>query len=187
MRNHFLRKLVLGLMAFAILSVPASAQRFAPRQFNTQQTHYIRAVVNFNSCSLPATAGNCSVKIGALPYNAFVVRAYQQVYTAFNSTTTDTLAIGTAVGGAQIVAAQSTHTITAGLPLTVVAANLGTIATGATAAQTGSNGGFDVYATIAYTGATAATAGSAVVILEYFAPNDGACATVPMGSTAAGC
>jgi hypothetical protein len=31
------------------------------------------------------------------------------------------------------------------------------------------------------------TAGSAVMILEYVLPNDGACSAVPMGATAAGC
>jgi hypothetical protein len=177
--------------AALVASQPAKAltspPTYSPRVFNTQQTHYLRFVVNFNSCPLPASAGNCSYKVGSLPYNAFVVRAYQQVYTAFNSTTTDTLAIGTASGGAQLVAAQSVHTQTAGLGLTVVAANLGTVATGDGATQSGGNGGFDVWATLAYTGSSPATAGSAVVIIEYFAPNDGGCYPVPQGSTAVGC
>ena len=49
--------------------------------------------------------------------------------------------------------------------------------TGNGAVQSGGNGGFEIYVTLVSTGATAPTAGNAVVILEYFAPNDGACST----------
>jgi hypothetical protein len=38
----------------------------------------------------------------------------------------------------------------------------------------------------AQTGA-APSAGQAVIVLEYFAPNDGTCAPVPIGATAAAC
>ena len=187
MRKHFARGIgaALGLILSAVaafaLTIPP---QYAPQQYTSAQTHYVRFTVNFNSCVL--VSNTCSVKVGALPYNSFVVRAYQQVYTAFNSGTTDTLAVGTASGGAQLVAAQTVHATTAGLPLTVVAANLGTAATGNKIAQTGANGGFDVWVTYAQTGA-APSAGSAVIILEYFAPNDGSCVTVPLGGTAAGC
>jgi hypothetical protein len=163
------------------LIVPAS---YPPRQFNTQQTHYIRFTFPYNGCVL--VTGTCSVKVGSVPYNAFITRGYQQVYTAFNSGTTDTLAIGTSSGGAQLVAAQSVHAAGPGAGLTIVAANLGTAATGNGATQTGANGGFDIYATYAQTGA-APSAGSASVILEYFAPNDGSCVVAPVGSTAPGC
>ena len=177
--------IIAGLMA---LAAPAQAQRsFSPRLFPDQQTHYWRFTVNFNSCTLPATAGQCSVKVGTLPYNAFVARGYMQVTTAFNSTTTDTLALGTASGGAQLVAATSTHAVAAGAALTIVAANLGIAATGNGIAQTGTLGGFDIWATIAYTGATAATAGQAIVVLEYFGSNDGSCVNVPLGSTSPAC
>jgi hypothetical protein len=173
--------LVTTALAFALVLPP----QFAPRMYTEQQTHYLRFSVNFNSCVL--VANTCSVKVGALPYNAFVVRAYQQVYTAFNSGTTDTLAVGTASGGGQLVAAQSVHAATAGLPLTVVAANLGSAATGNGIAATGTNGGFDVWAVYAQTGA-APTAGSAAIIIEYIAPNDGSCPTVSIiGGTGAGC
>lgn len=170
-----------AIAAYALVIPP----QFAPQQYNSAQTHYVRFSVNFNSCVL--VAGTCSFKVGALPYNSFVVRAYQQVYTAFNSGTTDTVAVGTSSGaGGQLVAAQSVHAATAGLPLTVVAANLGTAATGNGIAQTGANGGFDIWVNYTQTGA-APTAGSAAIILEYFAPNDGACVTVPLGGTAPGC
>jgi hypothetical protein len=163
------------------LVVPAS---YPPRQFNTQQTHYLRFSFPYNGCTL--VAGTCSVKVGAVPYNAFIVRAYQQVYTAFNSGTTDTIGLGTSSGGVNIVAAQTVHAATAGLPLTVVAANIGTAATGNGATQTGTNGGFDIFVTYTQTGA-APSAGNASLIVEYFGPNDGSCQTVPQNSTAPGC
>lgn len=163
------------------LSIPP---QFAPRMFQTEQTHYLRFVVNFNSCVL--VANTCSYRVGAVPYNAYILRVSQQVTTAFNSATTDTLALGTASGGAQLVAAQTVHAGTAGLPLTVVAANLGIAATGNGIAPTGLNGGFDIFATYAQTGA-APTAGVAVLIVEYIAPNDGACVFVALGATSPAC
>ena len=187
MRKTILRAIAAGIglglavtAAFALVIPP----QFSPQQYNSAQTHYIRFSVNFNSCVL--VAGTCSFKVGAVPYNSYVLRASQQVYTAFNSGTTDTVAVGTASGGAQLVAAQTVHAATAGLPLTVVAANLGTAATGNGIASTGANGGFDIWVTYTQTGA-APTAGSAVIILEYIAPNDGTCVTVPLGGTAVGC
>jgi hypothetical protein len=198
MRNlrDFLARRVVGLFVGAFLLAVAATtliglltaqtpfRNFPPRLFLSQQTHYLRFTVNFNSCVL--VSNTCSYKVGAVPYNAFIVRGYQQVTTAFNSGTTDTLAIGTASGGAQLVAAQTVHAGTAGLPLTIVAANLGLVATGNNAAQTGADGGFEIYATYAQTGA-APTAGVAVVILEYFAPNDGSCIAVPLAATAGPC
>lgn len=171
---------LVGPAALALVVPP----QFSPRQFPSQQVHYLRFTVDFNDCVL--VAGTCSVKRGSVPYNSYIIRASQQVTTAFNSGTTDTLAIGTASGGAQLVAAQSVHAGTAGLPLTVVAANLGIAATGNGIAQTGSNGGFDIWSTYAQTGA-APTAGTAVIIIEYIAPNDGACVYVPLTATSAAC
>jgi hypothetical protein len=163
------------------LIVPAS---YPPRQFNTQQTHYLRFSFPYNGCVLVSLT--CSVKVGSVPYNAFITRAYQQVYTAFNAGTTDTVGIGTSSGGVNLVAAQSVHAAGAGTALTVVAANLGTAATGNGATQTGSNGGFDIFVTYTITGAPA-SAGNAAYIIEYFAPNDGGCVVAPVGSTAPGC
>jgi hypothetical protein len=171
---------LIGPAALALV-VP---QNFAPRQFPTQQVHYTRFVVNFNDCVL--VANTCSTKRGALPYNAYILRVSQQVTTAFNSATTDTLALATASGGGQIVAAQTVHAGTAGLPLTVVAANLGIAATGNGIAQTGGNGGFDIWSVYAQTGA-APTAGVAVIVIEWIAAHDGSCVYVPLGSTSPAC
>lgn len=187
---------VISMAAFA-LTVPG---QFAPRQFVTQQTGYIRLNVqasgqglNVNGvfCQAAATGGgNCSVRVGAVPYNSFIVRAYQQILTSFNSTTTDTIGIGTASGSANqnLVAAQSVHGATGGATaLTIVAANAGITVTGNNITATGANGGFDLWVTFVYTGASIATAGQAIIVLEYFAPNDGTCTDVALGQTAAAC
>jgi hypothetical protein len=160
-------------------------QAFPPRQFPTQQVYYTRFVVNFNDCVL--VANTCSVRRGALPYNAFLLRAWQQIITSFNSATTDTLALATTTGGGQIVAAQSVHGATGGATaLTVVAANVGIAATGNGIAQTGALAGFDIWSVYAQTGA-APTAGQAVIALEWLGANDGQCIYVPNGSTSPAC
>jgi hypothetical protein len=182
----FLSLVAVGL--FALQDMPVRALTIpptvSPRQFPTQQVHYIRFVVNFNDCVL--VANTCSVRRAALPYNSYILRASQQVSTAFNSGTTDTLALATTSGGGQIVAAQTVHAGTAGLPLTIVAANLGIAATGNGIAQTGVNGGFDLWSVYAQTGA-APTLGTAELVLEYIAPNDGSCVYVPQGATSPAC
>jgi hypothetical protein len=185
-----LRTVLLGLVgligiataAFA-LTVPAT---FSPRQFQTQQTHYLRFTVNFNSCVL--ASGSCTFKVGAVPYNSFMIRGYQQIITSFNSLSTDTIAIGvTSTNGNELVAAQSVHGASGGATtLTIVSTAAGTVVTGDGATSTGTDGGFDIWVKYAQTG-TAPTAGQAVEVLEYFAPNDGSCAPVPLGSTAPAC
>lgn len=170
----------------------------APRYFPTQQTHYERHVVNItagslanssvatvdfgqNTCIFTITA-SCSVRIGAVPYNAFLVRAYVQITTACNGTTC-TLALGTASASANIFAAQ---VFTAATFLTPALANSGITVTGNNIAATGANGGFDLFLTLA--DATAgATAGTAVVVLEYIGSNDGGCTQVPLTATSGPC
>lgn len=173
--------LVIGALSTSLFALTAPPS-FSPRVFPTQQTHYLRFTVNFNSCAL--AAGTCSVKVGALPYNAFLISATQQVTTAFNSGTTDTVALGTASGGAQLVAAQSVHAAGDATALTLVHPGIASVGNGI--AQSGANGGFDVWAVYAQTGA-APTAGQAVYLIQYAAPNDGSCAPVPLGATAPAC
>jgi hypothetical protein len=182
----------LAPIAYA-LTIPPT---FAPRYFPWQVTHYSRHLITVSSTGIqvdngPAanfTAGSASVKVGAIPYNSFVVRGYQQVVTACNAGTTCTLAVGTASGGGQLVAAQPILSAGGSTALTIVAANAGIAATGNNIAQTGADGGFDLYVTVAQTGAVA-TAGTVVLVLEYFANNDGACTPgVPFpGGTAGPC
>jgi hypothetical protein len=185
---------LLAGLALALLVVGsglyvAAQPVFSPRIFPTQQVHYMRFPVNFNSCPLPAAAGNCSYKVGAVPYNSWILRGVLEVFTSFNSTTTDTVALSTASGtGALLVAGTSTHGAAGVTQLTIVTATgLGVQSTGNNIAQTGSNGGFDIWANLAYTGASPATAGAAAIVLEYAAPNDGLCGPVALGATAPGC
>lgn len=194
-----MRKLLKYLIPLALVGPAAYAltnpATFAPRSFPSQQTHYERHVLNVTSsgCSADAgqgqtgvfTAGSCSVKLGTLPYNAFLARAYQQIITTCNAATTCTLALGTASGGAGVVAAQSIQGA-AGAATSLTLANAGLLPTNAGGAQTGSNGGFDLWATIAQTG-TAATTGTVIVVVEFFNANDGGCSYVPVGGTAGAC
>src|SRR5260221_2596099 len=121
-------------------------QNFAPRQFPTQQIHYLRFSVPFNAC---VPTGNCSFKVGALPYNAFLSKVDTLTTTAWNSTT-NLLALGTASGGAQIRAA--TTILAAANTIDTAFAGVGISATGNGATQTGGHGGFDVMATPSFTG-----------------------------------
>jgi hypothetical protein len=196
MRKLNLRSFFAGLLSGAFLVgaiasciLPALALvvpgQFAPRQFPTQQTHYLRFTFNFNSCT--TVSNTCSIKIGALPYNAFLTVLNSQIITTFNPTTSATVAIGTASGGAQIATGLNVFTAAATTLTTNTAfAGAGELVTGAGATQTGGDGGFDVWAT--YTvGSGTATQGQVVFVLSYIAPNDGSCTTVPMNATATAC
>ena len=185
----------LGLMSAGALAPTALGQgvtpQFSPRYFGDQQTTYTRFIVNFNSC--PVVVGTpCSFKVGAIPYNSFIVRGYTQTFATFTGATTMTASIGTASGSANLVAATTILTAGNAAALTIAATGLGLGVNGAVgvtgnnAVPTGANGGFDLWVTLTTTVAVP-TAGSAVMILEYVLPNDGACSSVPMGSTAPGC
>jgi hypothetical protein len=172
---------LLGPAALALV-IP---QNFAPRQFPTQQVHYARFSVNFNSCVYVTLT--CSVKIGAIPYNSYILRVNNQVTTAWNAGTSAAIALGTASGGGQLVASAVTGPGTGGgAASTVVAANVGIAATGNGITPTGGDGGFDVWATILIVGALPTT-GQTNFVLEYIAPNDGQCVYVPIGATSPGC
>jgi hypothetical protein len=183
--------------AFALL-IPSL---FPPRMFQTQQVHYIRISANFNNmnnipCVIPSAGSSCTVRVGALPYNAFILRAYQQVEVAFNSGTTDTLQLGISQANAnELVAAQSVHAAGNMAALTVVVASggVGNTAgaspgiTGFNAVANGADGGFDLWIKYVQTGAVP-TAGSATIVIEYIAPNDGSCLqNVPFGGTSPAC
>jgi hypothetical protein len=172
--------------------------QFAPRQFPSQQIHYERHVINITSTNFTAdqaqnscvfAAGTCSARIAALPYNSFIVRASSQLLTVCNAATTCTWSLGTASATpANIVAATSilTGVTTQIQSPAIVATGGGILLTGNGIAQTGANGGFDLFLNVTFTGA-APTTGTLVVVLEYYAPNDGGCSYVPMGSTAVAC
>jgi hypothetical protein len=184
------RAIVTGLALFVTSGVAlalTTPPSFSPRMFPSQQTHYLRFTINYNSCVL--ASGSCTVKVGAVPYNAWILRAYQQIVTSFNSLSTDTIAIGvTSANGNELVAAQSVHGAAGGATtLTVISTAAGTVVTGDGATSTSTSAsGFDIWVKYAQTG-TAPTAGTASYIMEYAAPNDGACSAVPIGSTAVAC
>jgi hypothetical protein len=169
--------------AFALVLPPS----FAPRSFQTQQTHYLRFTVNWNSC---VPVGNCSVKVGALPYNAYLLRINYEGTVAFGSTT-NLISLGTTSGGTNIMAALTGfQAAIAATTATIVAANAGvgqsTTGVGNNSVQTGTNGGFDVWANMTLTGASP-TAGQAIFVIEYANSNDGTCAPVPLGAIAPAC
>lgn len=201
---------IFSMAAFA-LTVPPT---FAPRNFQTQQVGYIRiligaqpgpgaapqgtATANGFTCVMAGGSTGCSIKVGALPYNSFMLRGSLQVLTAFNSTTTDTVAlcVATACGaGTIIMPATSTHTAANGAAVVLttgfgVGNNGSQVSPGTTGwnqTQTGGDGGFDLFVNFQSTGTNGPTAGQAVLLIEYAAPNDGVCTDVPMGTTAGAC
>ena len=124
------------------------------RKTHLQVTHAIGRVISFSDN--PAAAGTNSYLIGRLPAGAILLNAHAQVGTVFNSTT-NTVSLGSASGGAQFLAA--TDLKTAARTDTAVP----TAAAGPLAADT------DVWMNLTNTGA-APTAGAAAVALEYI-PN----------------
>jgi len=180
----------LGLLAITGL---AYAQRTpSPRVFPSQQVHYERHIITITGTGFSVDQGQlgqacafvaatCSVKFAAVPYNAFIVRGNWFQNVACNAVTTCTMSIGTASGGAQLVSALDIKTVTAGAPaLTIVTAGQGSQVTGNGIAQTGANGGFDLWVSVSSTGGLP-SAGSIVFTLEYLGPNDGNCVAVPIG------
>jgi hypothetical protein len=189
----------LGLMTMAAAIPPSIAQvpkNFPPRYLTDQQTTYTRFMVNFNSCQAPVTPFTCSFKVGAVPFNTYLLRGSMQVYTPFTGTgvTAMTASIGTgqwtptsSPNIANIVAPTSVFTSGNAGPLTIVPTSLGTgntagappgVLGNASTLPGGTNGGFDLWVTLIGTGAFP-TVGSAVMILEYVLPNDGACTAAP--------
>lgn len=188
---------VANLSAFALTNPPT----FGPRNFQTQQTGYIRINVyvsgtgaqQVNGIPCVLASGVCVVKVGALPYNALILRAYQQIITSFNSGSSDQLGLGISASATDppatavnLVALQSVAG-SAGNPtsLTIVSSNGGISLTGNGVAQYGRNGGQDVYVEYSQTGSKAST-GQAILIIEYIAPNDGTCVDPGMGVTPTG-
>ena len=92
--------------------------------------------------------------LGNLPANAIITDAYVHRVTASNAATTATVALGTAEGGAQIMAAADIK---------------GTGKIGSLVGQILTNTGKPLYAALAIAGAQ--TAGKFYVVVEYLEPN----------------
>lgn len=165
-------------------------QSLSSRIFPDQTIHYIRFTFNFNQCTLRAADTACSVRVANVPYNAFMVAISKQIITTFNPTTSATIALGTSGQATNLMAAFNVFTAQ---PTTAVYdtafAGAGVLVTGANAAATGLNGGFDIYATYTVGAAgSQGTQGQAVFVLQYIAPNDGSCLPQPpLGGAAAAC
>jgi hypothetical protein len=173
------------LDAQVIPSGSTTQRKPVPRFFPTEQVAYIRTTFAFNMCTAVANVCILQLANASLPYNAIVLRVNWAVYTAFNSTTSDTLSLGvTSANANELVSATSIHA--AGIASqTVVATSLNN--TGNTTAQTGSNGGFDLWVKwTAGTGNTATT-GLMAILIEYITPNDGLCGPVALGAAPVGC
>ena len=122
------------------------------RDYHTAQVHYLKKTLAFNTAS-----NGAAVTLGIVPANAALLRTYAVVSTAFNAGTTNRIDVGTASSGAAI----GTFAVTAG----GVKSDTGTLATAATPVIKPTA---DLTVVMAYTqSATAASAGSADVVVEY--------------------
>lgn len=183
-----LASLVAGPALATTLTI-TSPQTQAPRVLPEQTTHYLRFSFSYSQCPLRAADTACSIRVGALPYNAFLVSISKQIITTFNPTTSATVALGTAGQSANVMAAFNVFT---GQATTAAFdtgfAGAGELVTGAGATPTGTNGAFDLYATYTVGAAgSQGTQGQVIFIIQYIAPNDGSCTVVPPGATAAAC
>lgn len=127
------------------------------RQLSTQQTHYLRKSVAYNTTGIAS-----GVSMGWLPAGAQILRTGVNVTTVFNAATTNVLTVGTAAdsGLDNIVAAGDVNE---------AAAAFTSVTTGAVVAITA-----DTEIKVSYTQTgTAATTGAATIVLEYVPNNDG--------------
>lgn len=126
------------------------------RVYHTQQVHYLRRTVDFNTAGIAT-----GVQLGRLPAGALITRTTVRVVTAFNAASTNVLTVGTEgdSGLDNIVAAGD---VTEGsIGSAAVVGPLDPLAA-------------DTNVLISYTqSGTAATAGRAVIVLEYVPNNDG--------------
>ena len=79
--------------------MPTGVAGTTARRYQTSQTHYIRAVVNWNDAGIAS-----GVRIGILPETAQITGVHANVTTAFNAATTNVVTIGTTATGAEIAA-----------------------------------------------------------------------------------
>lgn len=129
-----------------------------PRTFHTQQVHYLRKVVNWNDTNIAT-----GVKFGTLPAGAVCIGGHVHVTTAFNAGTTNSLSVGQVTTATELIAAASAVAGTAGVKLNI-APNASPFLIDL-AADT------DIYVLYAQTG-TAASAGRAVITIEFAVNND---------------
>ncbi|SCW56926.1 hypothetical protein SAMN02927924_01428 [Sphingobium faniae] len=129
------------------------------RQLETQQTHYLRKDVAYDTVGIAS-----GVLIGTVPKGSKVTGVHVYIDTAFNAATTNVLTAGTTGTGTNLIAASDVTEGTAGYYAPADGTNQ---ARGlAFAADT------DLFVSYTQTGA-AATAGAATVIVEYVPQSNG--------------
>ncbi len=128
------------------------------RKNSTQQVGYLRFAVNWNDQGIASGVGKQTLPAGAIITDTDVF-----VGAAFNAATTNVLTVGTTAGGSNIVAAADVDETTA------PALTKGIKPTGSALGPLASD--TQVFVNYTQTG-TAATAGSAVVMIKYIPNND---------------
>jgi hypothetical protein len=123
------------------------------RQLETQQTHYLRRDVAFNTSGIAS-----GVLIGTVPAGAKIMHIRIFVDTAFNAATTNVLQGGTTGTGTNLFTSTDAAAGTPGPKTPASAANQ---ATGLIFTQD-----TDLFVSYTQTG-TAATAGAATIIVEF--------------------
>jgi hypothetical protein len=128
----------------------------ATRQLPMQLVHTYRATVNFNDPTISS-----AIQFGSLPAGSSIVAVQVEIVTAFNAATTNVLTFGTTTTATELVNAGDLNEAATGV--TSVTRGLGQSLTAS--ADTG------LYAKYTQTG-TAATAGKAIVTIQYIPNND---------------
>lgn len=147
--------------AFAISIDPT--RTIQTRQELTQQVSYYRLTVNFNDANIAA-----GVKFGRLPAQSYILSVDAHVTTVFNAGTTNVLTLGTTQAPANEIVDAATangsiNEASATVQHLTAAPGLGLAATAA--------GEKDLWVKYTQTG-TAATTGSATIIIAFIPNND---------------
>lgn len=131
------------------------------RQYHTQQVHYLRKTISY-------TDNGSEVEVGRVPAGALIKKESSGVHitTAFNASAGNVLQLGT--NGGDTDASDDPNVFGTSLALGTATFVPADVATGAYLLTQDTI----ITATVELTG-TAATAGSAEVIIEYIPDNDG--------------
>ncbi len=129
------------------------------RQFETQQTHYMRRTVNYNDAAIAS-----GVLLGTVPSGSIILNVYILVTTAFNAATTNVLQGGTTGTGTNLFTSTDAAAGTPGPKVGARSANQGP---GLVITQDQ-----DLFVSYSQTG-TAASAGSATIVVEFVPLSNG--------------
>lgn len=121
-------------------------------------------IIRYRAQVANLAALQAGIRIGRIPLRAFITKVGWNKVTAFNSTTSDTMSLGTTAAGVDILAATTVHDT--GFVNHTAAAGLGLAVTGGT-------DDVDVYAKLIPGAASTATTGDATVVIEFVADHDG--------------